>query len=111
MAETTTPNYNLTKPEVGGSADTWGATINTDLDLIDAEMFKALKNDAAGEANASPRLRLGGFVFSLEGTPPALPADPETRSLVITCNGVVIFRLGPDAEGVTALDITANDPV
>jgi microcystin-dependent protein len=43
MADSVTANYGWVKPEVGSSATTWGTKLNSDLDLIDAQV-KANQN-------------------------------------------------------------------
>ena len=55
MADTITTNYNLTKPEVGGSDDSWGDKVNTDLDLIDTQMKVNANAVEAVKSNAAPK--------------------------------------------------------
>lgn len=61
MADTTTPNYGLTKPEIGASEDTWGTKINTNLNLIDTQMKVSDDRSAANTTTANAALpRAGG---------------------------------------------------
>ena len=60
MADTTTPNYGLTKPEIGASEDTWGTKINTNLNLIDTQMKVSDDRSAANTTTANAALPKAG---------------------------------------------------
>jgi len=64
MADSTTSNLLLTKPEVGASTDTWGTKINADLDLVDAKFTSDLLSASAnGVTGFKNRIINGAMVI------------------------------------------------
>lgn len=101
MADTTTTNLALVKPEVGASSDTWGSKINTDLDSLDAIFAGAGTGTSVGlNVGAGKTVNVAGtanFTGSMTVLGQAIQAYIDARITVVMPIGVIVLWSGSQA--------------
>lgn len=74
MVDTPTTTYGLLKPQVGASSDTWGETINADLDALDSIVAGVAASVTSLSSSTSPFLVPAGAILLWSGSVASIPS-------------------------------------
>jgi hypothetical protein len=117
MANTFTPTYNLTKPEIGSDTNAWGAHLNGNFDTIDSNMVSRTLTSAqtlAGAINlpsnglnvGSGQLRVNGGNVSASGA--LAVSGATTLYTTLTVSSTANLQGAVNVTGATALSSTLS---
>src|SRR4051812_41603578 len=94
MADTVTDKYDLTKPEVEASQDTWGDKLNQDLDFLDELLFNRVAKNASSKDAAAENPQVMGVHLRLPAQSPAVSGtDAFTTPTAAATMGWVEYRI------------------
>ena len=103
MADTNTTTYNLIKPEIGGSLDTWGVKLNANMDAIDTALTAlALLNGSRPFTGlvtfSNSGIKIGNYTIAI-----------DSGNLVISHSTGGVVAVFTSAGVFTAVDVAADD--